>query len=66
MRDLIVSLVVLSAFPATFRRPLVGLLMFSLLAYMRLQDLAWGFARFQRWSRLDLASSERAASSARK
>jgi probable O-glycosylation ligase (exosortase A-associated) len=24
--------------------------MFTLLAYMRVQDLTWGFARFQRWS----------------
>lgn len=50
MRDVIVSLIVLGSLPACFRRPLVGLLMFSMLAYMRLQDLAWGFARFQRWS----------------
>ncbi|MFT5051332.1 MAG: putative O-glycosylation ligase (exosortase A-associated) [Chlamydiales bacterium] len=50
MRDLFVSLIVLGALPVSYRRPLVGLLMFSLLAYMRLQDLAWGFARYQRWS----------------
>jgi len=50
MRDLIVSLIVMGALPVSYRRPLVGLLMFSLLAYMRLQDLAWGFARYQRWS----------------
>ena len=50
MRDVIVSLIVIGSLPACFRRPLVGLLMFSLLAYMRLQDLAWGFARYQRWS----------------
>ena len=50
MRDLIVSLIVVGSLPACFRRPLIGLLMFSVLAYMRLQDLAWGFARYQRWS----------------
>lgn len=50
MRDLIVSLIVVGALPACFKRPFIGLLMFSVLAYMRLQDLAWGFARYQRWS----------------
>ena len=50
LRDLFVSLFVVAALPVCYRRPLVGLLMFSLLAYMRLQDLAWGFARYQRWS----------------
>lgn len=50
MRDLFVTLIVLGALPLSFRRPLIGMLFFSVLAYMRLQDLAWGFARFQRWS----------------
>jgi probable O-glycosylation ligase (exosortase A-associated) len=50
MRDVLVSLIVLGSLPVSFRKPFVGLLMFSILAYMRLQDLAWGFARFQRWS----------------
>lgn len=50
MRDLIVSFVVLSTLPYCYRRPIIGVMMFSLLAYMRLQDLAWGFARYQRWS----------------
>lgn len=50
MRDVIVTLIVLGALPSCFKRPLVGLLFFSMLAYMRLQDLAWGFARTQRWS----------------
>ncbi len=50
MRDVIVSLLLLSAFPTCFRKPFVGLLLFSLLAYMRLQDLTWGFAREVRWS----------------
>lgn len=50
MRDIIVSLFIIGALPVCFRRPLVGLLLFSLLAYMRLQDLTWGFARFERWS----------------
>lgn len=52
MRDILVSLIVLGSVPACFRRPLVGMMMFSLLAYMRLQDLAYGFARYQRWSYL--------------
>ncbi|MCP3915204.1 MAG: putative O-glycosylation ligase, exosortase A system-associated [bacterium] len=50
MRDLLVVMIVVGSLPACFRRPLVGLLMFSVLAYMRLQDLAWGFARYGRWS----------------
>jgi putative inorganic carbon (HCO3(-)) transporter len=50
MRDVIVSLLLLSALPTCFRKPFVGLLLFSLLAYMRLQDLTWGFARDVRWS----------------
>lgn len=50
MRDVLVTLIVLGALPYCFKRPLVGLLFFSVLAYMRLQDLAWGFARHQRWS----------------
>ncbi len=50
MRDLIVSLFILSALPVCFRRPLAGMMLFSLLAYMRLQDLTWGFARYERWS----------------
>lgn len=50
MRDLIVSLFIIGSLPTCFRRPFIGLLMFTLLAYMRLQDLTWGFARFQRWS----------------
>lgn len=50
MRDLLVSLIIIGALPACFKRPLAGMLLFSLLAYMRLQDLAWGFARFERWS----------------
>lgn len=50
MRDLIVSLFLLGMLPVCFRKPFVGLLLFSLLAYMRLQDLTWGFAREIRWS----------------
>ena len=50
MRDLLVALIVLTALPISFKRPVVGILTFSLLAYMRIQDLAWGFARFERWS----------------
>ena len=50
MRDLFVSALVVGCLPTCFRRPFIGLLLFSLLAYMRIQDLTWGFARFQRWS----------------
>lgn len=50
MRDLVVSLFILGLLPVCFRRPYIGLVMFSWLAYMRVQDLTWNFARFQRWS----------------
>ncbi|MBM3988294.1 MAG: putative O-glycosylation ligase, exosortase A system-associated [Planctomycetes bacterium] len=50
MRDIVFSLVIAILLPVCFRRPLIGLLSFSWLAYMRTQDLCWGFAREQRWS----------------
>lgn len=50
MRDLIVVLLVLATVPYAFRRPFVGLCVFSWLAYMRPQDLCWGFARSMRLS----------------
>jgi len=50
LRDLLVSLLILGSLPTCFRKPFVGLMLFSLLAYMRLQDLTWGFARGIRWS----------------
>ena len=50
MRDIIFTLMIAGLLPSCFRRPLVGLLTFSWLAYMRTQDLTWGFARHQRWS----------------
>lgn len=50
MRDLIFALLIAALVPVSFRRPLIGLLAFSWLAYMRTQDLCWGFAREQRWS----------------
>lgn len=50
MRDILVSLILIALMPASFRKPFVGLLVFSLLAYMRVQDLTWGFARGIRWS----------------
>jgi probable O-glycosylation ligase (exosortase A-associated) len=50
MRDVLFTLLIFGLLPACYRRPLVGLLVFSWLAYMRTQDLCWGFARHQRWS----------------
>ena len=50
MRDLIVFAMVLLALPTCVRRPFFGLLVFSWLAYMRPQDLCWGFARTMRLS----------------
>jgi probable O-glycosylation ligase (exosortase A-associated) len=50
MRDILLTLILGSLLPSCFRRPFVGLLVFSWLAYMRAQDLTWGFARGFRWS----------------
>ncbi|MCA8953603.1 MAG: putative O-glycosylation ligase, exosortase A system-associated [Planctomycetes bacterium] len=50
MRDLVVFAIVMLSLPSCFRRPFYGLLMFSWLAYMRPQDLCWGFARTMRLS----------------
>lgn len=50
MRDLIVFLAVMSLMPTSFQRPYIGMLLFSWLAYMRPQDLCWGFARTMRLS----------------
>ncbi len=50
LRDTFFTLLMLALVPVCFRRPLVGMLTFSWLAYMRPQDLTWGFARDQRWS----------------
>lgn len=50
MRDLIISVALLACLPLCYRRPFVGLAVFSWLAYMRVQDLTWGFARTMRWS----------------
>ncbi len=49
-RDIVVAMVVLGSLPHAFRRPFVGLIVFSWLAYMRVQDLCWGFARDLRFS----------------
>lgn len=50
MRDVILSLILVGLMPACFKRPFVGLCVFSWLAYMRVQDLTYGFAQTQRWS----------------
>lgn len=56
LRDLFVISVVLLLLPISFRRPFVGLLLFSWLAYMRPQDLCWGLARTMRFSFLVAAT----------
>jgi probable O-glycosylation ligase (exosortase A-associated) len=50
VRDIVLTLVLAALLPVSFRRPFVGLCVFSWLAYMRVQDLAWGWARDVRWS----------------
>ena len=50
MRDILVFAFVMLSLPTCFQRPFYGLLVFSWLAYMRPQDLCWGFARTMRLS----------------
>ncbi len=50
LRDLLVFALIMSVMPTAFRRPFIGLALFSWLAYMRPQDLCWGFARDMRFS----------------
>jgi probable O-glycosylation ligase (exosortase A-associated) len=50
VRDLILTLLLLGLLPLCYKKPFVGLVVFSWLAYMRVQDLTWGFARNIRWS----------------
>ncbi|MFY9345156.1 MAG: putative O-glycosylation ligase, exosortase A system-associated [Planctomycetota bacterium] len=50
MRDILVFAIVILLLPTSIRRPFVGLLLFSWLAYMRPQDLCWGFVRGMRLS----------------
>lgn len=45
MRDLLIQALVYGALPVTLFRPFFGLLIYSWLAYMRPQDMAWGASR---------------------
>src|SRR5688572_18046177 len=49
-RDLIVFTTILLLLPRSFKQPFFGLLVFTWLAYMRPQDLCWGFAKGWRYS----------------
>jgi probable O-glycosylation ligase (exosortase A-associated) len=49
-RDILVTAIVLGSVPYALKKPFVGLLVFSWLAYMRVQDLCWSFARTMRFS----------------
>lgn len=51
MRDLIVAAICSLGIPLALVRPFLGLLFFCWLAYMRLQDLSWGFAKDIQWSK---------------
>jgi probable O-glycosylation ligase (exosortase A-associated) len=50
VRDILIAAILFGLLPMCYRKPFVGLAVFSWLAYMRLQDLTWGFARGMRWS----------------
>lgn len=45
MRDIVLTLVVLGLIPRMFRRPDIGLMMFTWISLMNPHKLAWGFAR---------------------
>ena len=45
MRDLIVLAIIFASMPVILFRPYFGLLVYSWLAYMRPQDMTWGFSR---------------------
>jgi probable O-glycosylation ligase (exosortase A-associated) len=47
LRDVVVLGIVFGCLPAAFRRPYVGLLLFSWLGYMRVQDLAWSIGHWR-------------------
>jgi len=52
VRDLFVLGVVFGLLPLVLTRPYIGILLFSWLAYMRPQDLCWGYSRglpFSQW-----------------
>ncbi len=49
-RDIIVAVTVLALLPKAFTKPFFGLLLYTFLAYMRPQDLCWGFAKPIRYS----------------
>jgi probable O-glycosylation ligase (exosortase A-associated) len=51
-RDVVVTLTIVACLPSALLRPFFGLLLFSWLAYMRPQDLCWGFAKQIRFSLL--------------
>jgi putative inorganic carbon (HCO3(-)) transporter len=45
VRDLLIVIAVVASLPVIVLRPFFGLLVYSALAYMRPQDMAWGFSR---------------------
>lgn len=45
MRDVVVFVIFITLLPSCFIRPWTGILVFSWFAYMRTQDLTWGFVR---------------------
>ena len=52
MRDIGLALVILGSLPFCFKRPWIGILMWSWLAYMNPHRLTWGFAYSQPWAQL--------------
>lgn len=49
-RDVIVFATIILLLPRAYKQPFFGLLVFTWLAYMRPQDLCWGFAKGWRYS----------------
>ena len=52
MRDIGLAIIILGSLPICFRRPWIGILMWSWLAYMNPHRLTWGFAWGQPWAQM--------------
>ncbi|HEU4335446.1 MAG TPA: putative O-glycosylation ligase, exosortase A system-associated [Candidatus Eisenbacteria bacterium] len=57
LRDLLVSLILIASLPVSFRRPWVGVLIYSWIGYMNPHKLTWGFAYSIPWAFLAMLAT---------
>lgn len=50
VRDLLLSAILVASLPVCFRRPWIGILIYSWIGYMNPHKLTWGFAYSQPWA----------------